>query len=104
MEPKPFSVGARIEHCAETIDRAQYGDFAGDPALGAADYKLNVHLENGRGVYTFCMCPGGYVVGAASETGSVVTYGMSERSKQQCRAACRHHAGRFRFRASACRH
>ena len=66
MEPKPFSVGARIEHRAETIDRAQYGDFAGDPALGAADYKLNVHLENGRGVYTFCMCPGGYVVGAAS--------------------------------------
>ena len=78
MEPKPFSVGARIEHRAETIDRAQYGDFAGDPALGAADYKLNVHLENGRGVYTFCMCPGGYVVGAASETGSVVTNGMSE--------------------------
>ena len=78
MEPKPFSVGARIEHHAETIDRAQYGDFAGDPALGAADYKLNVHLENGRGVYTFCMCPGGYVVGAASETGSVVTNGMSE--------------------------
>ena len=67
-----------IEHRAETIDRAQYGDFAGDPALGAADYKLNVHLENGRGVYTFCMCPGGYVVGAASETGSVVTNGMSE--------------------------
>ena len=51
MESKPFSVGARIEHRAETIDRAQYGDFAGDPALGAADYKLNVHLENGRGVY-----------------------------------------------------
>ena len=77
MEPKPFSVGARIEHRAETIDRAQYGDFAGDPALGAADYKLNVHLENGRGVYTFCMCPGGYVVAAASEEGGVVTNGMS---------------------------
>ena len=77
MEPKPFSVGARIEHRAETIDRAQYGDFAGDPALGTADYKLNVHLENGRGVYTFCMCPGGQVVCAASEAGGVVVNGMS---------------------------
>ena len=77
MEPKPFSVGARIEHRAETIDRAQYGAFAGHPQLGAADYKLNVHLENGRGVYTFCMCPGGSVVGAASEAGGVVTNGMS---------------------------
>ena len=77
MEPKPFSVGARIEHRAETIDRAQYGAFAGHPQLGAADYKLNVHLENGRGVYTFCMCPGGSVVGAASESGGVVTNGMS---------------------------
>lgn len=78
MEPKPFSVGARIEHRAETIDRAQYGAFAGHPQLGAADYKLSVHLENGRGVYTFCMCPGGSVVGAASEAGGVVTNGMSE--------------------------
>ncbi len=78
MEPKPFSVGARIEHRAAWIDRAQYGAFAGHPQLGAADYKLHVHLENGRGVYTFCMCPGGYVVGAASEPGGVVTNGMSE--------------------------
>lgn len=78
MEPKPFSVGARIEHRAETVNRAQYGAFAESPHLGAADYKLNVHLENGRGVYTFCMCPGGYVVGAASEENSVVTNGMSE--------------------------
>ncbi len=78
MEPKPFSIGARIEHRAEMIDRAQYGPFAGNENLGAADYKLNVHLENGRGVYTFCMCPGGYVVGAASEENSVVTNGMSE--------------------------
>lgn len=78
MEPKPFSVGARIEHRAEKIDRAQYGAFAGNSHLGAADYKLNVHLENGRGVYTFCMCPGGYVVGAASEENRVVTNGMSE--------------------------
>ena len=78
MEPKPFSIGARIEHRAAWIDRAQYGDFAGNEHLGAADYKLNVHLPNGRGVYTFCMCPGGYVVGAASEENAVVTNGMSE--------------------------
>lgn len=77
MEAKAFSVGARIEHPAALIDRAQYGAFAGHPALGAADYKLSCHLENGRGVYTFCMCPGGYVTGAASEEGGVVTNGMS---------------------------
>lgn len=77
MEAKAFSVGARIEHPASLIDRAQYGTFAGHPALGAADYKLSCHLENGRGVYTFCMCPGGYVTGAASELGGVVTNGMS---------------------------
>ena len=77
MEPKAFSLGVRIEHRAEWIDRAQYGDFAGHPALGAADYKLAVHLPDGRGVYTFCMCPGGTVVGAASEEGGVVTNGMS---------------------------
>ncbi len=77
MEPKAFSVGARIEHPAALIDRAQYGSFAGHPALGTADYKLSCHLENGRGVYTFCMCPGGTVTGAASEPGGVVTNGMS---------------------------
>ncbi len=77
MEPKAFSVGARIEHPAEQIDRARYGDFAGHPALGAADYKLSCHLPSGRGVYTFCMCPGGMVTGAASEPGGVVTNGMS---------------------------
>lgn len=77
MQAKAFSVGARIEHRAEMIDRAQYGDFAGHPALGAADYKLSCHLADGRGVYTFCMCPGGYVTGAASEEGGVVTNGMS---------------------------
>ena len=77
MEAKAFSVGARIEHPAALIDRAQYGEFAGHKALGAADYKLSCHLENGRGVYTFCMCPGGYVTGAASELGGVVTNGMS---------------------------
>ena len=70
-------MGARIEHPASLIDRAQYGDFAGHPALGAADYKLSCHLENGRGVYTFCMCPGGTVTGAASEEEGVVTNGMS---------------------------
>lgn len=77
MEPKPFSIGARIEHPQAMIDKAQYGSFAGHSALGAADYKLSAHLPNGRGVYTFCMCPGGLVVAAASETGGVVTNGMS---------------------------
>ncbi len=78
MEAKPFSVGARIEHPAAVIDRARYGAFAGHPALGAAEYRLACHWENGRGVYTFCMCPGGLVTGAASEEGGVVTNGMSD--------------------------
>ena len=77
MEQKPFSVGARIEHSQKEVDRVQYGRFAGHPALGSADYKLAVHLPNGRGVYTFCMCPGGQVVAAASEEGRLVTNGMS---------------------------
>ena len=77
MAQKPFFIGARIEHPQALIDRAQYGAFAGHPALGAADYKLAVHLPSGRGVYTFCMCPGGSVVAAASEPESVVTNGMS---------------------------
>lgn len=77
MLPKAFSVGARIEHPSALINRAQYGEFASHPSLGAADYKLSCHLANGRGVYTFCMCPGGYVTGAASEQGGVVTNGMS---------------------------
>lgn len=82
MEAKSFSVGARIEHPQLLIDKAQYGAFAGHPALGAADYKLAIHLPlegpaAGRGVYTFCMCPGGFVVAAASEEGRVVTNGMS---------------------------
>ena len=77
LEAKAFSVGARIEHPAALIDKAQYGLFAGHPRLGAADYKLSCHLDNGRGVYTFCMCPGGTVTGAASEPGGVVTNGMS---------------------------
>ena len=77
MVPKPFAVGVRIEHPREWIDRAQYGAFAGHPALGAAAYKLNCHTSDGRGVYTFCMCPGGVVIAAASEAEGVVTNGMS---------------------------
>lgn len=77
MEPKPFAVGVRIEHPQSLIDRAQYGNFAGHPALPAADYRLAAHLPDGRGVFTFCMCPGGVVVNASSEDGGVVTNGMS---------------------------
>ena len=75
MMRKPFSIGARIEHKQELISRAQYG--ASWKKLPAADYKLSCHLDNGRSVYTFCMCPGGQVVAAASEEGGVVTNGMS---------------------------
>ena len=77
MMQKPFSVGARIEHPREMIDRAQYGDYAGHLALGAASYKLSCHPPGGRGAYTFCMCPGGTVVAAASEENTVVVNGMS---------------------------
>ena len=77
MEQKPFSMGVRIEHLQRSIDRAQYGKAAGHPALGAADYKLAVHLPDGCGVYTFCMCPGGQVVCAASEEQGVCVNGMS---------------------------
>ena len=77
LEQKAFSMGVRCEHPQEVISRAQYGAFAAHPALGAADYRLAVHLPDGRGVYTFCMCPGGYVVGAASEEGLLCVNGMS---------------------------
>lgn len=78
MEAKAFAVGVRIEHPQEMIDRAQYGDEAGNPRLGAADYALTFQDEaTGRGAYSFCMCPGGQVVAAASEAGRVVTNGMS---------------------------
>lgn len=77
LSQKAFSIGVRVEHDQRMVDRAQYGSVAGHPALGAADYKLSCHLPSGRGVYTFCMCPGGWVVAAASEEGSVVTNGMS---------------------------
>lgn len=77
MEQKAFSIGARIEHSQKHINRAQYGAFAAHKDLGAAEYKLAVHTLDGRGCYTFCMCPGGFVVAAASEEGGLVTNGMS---------------------------
>ena len=86
MQQKPFSVGLRIEHKQKDINRAQYGKFADSPYLGAADYKMAVHLPNGRSVYTFCMCPGGCVVAAASEEGRVVTNGMSEFTRDKINA------------------
>jgi len=83
MEPKPFSVGVRIEHPQSLIDRARFGPSAGHPILGAADYKLVHHASNGRSVYSFCMCPGGTVVAATSEVGRVVTNGMSQYSRNE---------------------
>ncbi|MDX9707663.1 MAG: NAD(P)/FAD-dependent oxidoreductase [Azospira sp.] len=83
MEPKPFSVGFRIEHPQSLIDRARFGPQAGNPLLGAADYKLVHHATNGRAVYSFCMCPGGTVVAATSEPGCVVTNGMSQYSRNE---------------------
>jgi uncharacterized protein len=80
---KPFSVGFRIEHPQNLIDRSRFGDFAGYPRLGPADYKLTHHCRNGRTVYSFCMCPGGTVVAAASESGRVVTNGMSQYSRSE---------------------
>ena len=77
MERKTFAMGVRIEHLQTDIDRALYGPAAGNPALGAAPYSLAVHLPSGRSAFSFCMCPGGYVVSAASEPGGVVTNGMS---------------------------
>ena len=83
MEAKPFSVGVRIEHPQGVIDRARWGQHAGHPLLGAADYKLVHHADNGRAVYSFCMCPGGTVVAATSEAGRVVTNGMSQYSRAE---------------------
>ena len=83
IEAKPFSIGARIEHPQSLIDRCRYGERAGHPLLGAADYKLVHHCSNGRSVYSFCMCPGGTVVAAASEPGRVVTNGMSQYSRNE---------------------
>ena len=83
MEPKPFSIGFRIEHPQGVIDRARYGAAAGHPVQGAADYKLVHHARNGRSVYSFCMCPGGTVVAATSEENRVVTNGMSQYSRNE---------------------
>jgi hypothetical protein len=83
MEAKPFSIGFRIEHPQSLIDRARFGKNAGNPLLGAADYKLVHHASNGRSVYSFCMCPGGAVVAATSEEGRVVTNGMSQYSRNE---------------------
>ncbi|WP_374429997.1 NAD(P)/FAD-dependent oxidoreductase [Ideonella dechloratans] len=83
MEAKPFSVGFRIEHPQSLIDRARFGPNAGNAILGAADYKLVHHASNGRGVYSFCMCPGGTVVAATSEVERVVTNGMSQYSRAE---------------------
>ncbi len=84
MQAKPFSIGFRIEHPQGVIDRARFGaKYAGDPRLGAADYKLVHHAKNGRSVYSFCMCPGGTVVAATSEVGRVVTNGMSQYSRNE---------------------
>jgi len=77
MEQKPFSMGVRIEHRQTMINRAQYGPAAENPALDAAEYHLNCRLPDGRGVYSFCMCPGGQVIAAASEAGGLCTNGMS---------------------------
>ena len=104
MEPKPFSIGVRIEHPQSLIDHARFGRFAGHPNSGAADYKLVHHAKNGRSVYSFCMCPGGQVVAATSETGA----GGDEwhepifagRIQCECRNCRRDHAGRLSGRTA----
>ena len=83
IEAKPFSIGFRIEHPQSLIDKCRFGNHAGHPLLGAADYKLVHHCQNGRSVYSFCMCPGGTVVAATSEAGHVVTNGMSQYSRNE---------------------
>jgi uncharacterized FAD-dependent dehydrogenase len=86
IEPKPFSIGVRIEHPQSWIDRARFGACAGHPVLGAAAYSLVHHGGDGRTVYSFCMCPGGRVVAATSEEGRVVTNGMSQYSRAEFNA------------------
>jgi uncharacterized FAD-dependent dehydrogenase len=83
LEAKPFSIGFRIEHPQSMIDKARLGPHAGNPLIGAADYKLVHHAKNGRSVYSFCMCPGGTVVAATSEPNRVVTNGMSQYSRNE---------------------
>ena len=86
LKQKPFSMGVRIEHAQADINRVQYGAAARHPALGAADYKMACHLKSGRSVYTFCMCPGGEVVAAASEEGGVCVNGMSRQARNGANA------------------
>ena len=86
IEPKPFSIGFRIEHPQSLIDQCRFGAQAGHDRLGSADYKLVHHCQNGRSVYSFCMCPGGKVVAAASEPGRLVTNGMSEYARDESNA------------------
>ncbi len=86
IEPKPFSIGVRIEHPQAWVDEARYGRCAKHPLLGAAAYSLAHHCANGRTVYSFCMCPGGRVVAATSEEGRVVTNGMSQYSRAEFNA------------------
>lgn len=81
MERKPFAMGVRIEHLQEDINKSLYGDFSDSEYLGAASYKLAVHLDDKRSVYTFCMCPGGYVVNASSEENSIAVNGMSNNAR-----------------------
>jgi uncharacterized FAD-dependent dehydrogenase len=81
LERKTFAMGVRIEHLQRWVDATQYGPSAGHPALGAAPYKVSARTATGRSVFSFCMCPGGYVVAAASEPGGVVTNGMSLRAR-----------------------
>jgi hypothetical protein len=83
LDPKPFAIGFRIEHPQSMIDKARFGHFAGHAELGAADYKLVHHAQNGRSVYSFCMCPGGTVIAATSESERVVTNGMSQYSRNE---------------------
>jgi len=83
IEAKPFSIGVRIEHPQSLIDKAQYGGFASHRLLGPAEYKLVHHCENGRSAYTFCMCPGGEVIASSSESGGIVTNGMSFYSRNR---------------------
>ncbi|MHB1128259.1 MAG: NAD(P)/FAD-dependent oxidoreductase [Bacillota bacterium] len=82
LDAKPFAIGVRVEHPQALIDTNQYGRYAGHPRLGAADYHLVYRSSAGKTAYTFCMCPGGYVVAATSESGCVVTNGMSEQGRQ----------------------
>ena len=108
IEAKPFSIGFRIEHPQSLIDRAKFG--ASTKQLGAAEYRLVHHASNGRSVYSFCMCPGGTVVAAASEEGRVVTNGMSQYSRNERNAnagiVVGHHARRLcrAWRRTAGRH